>query len=193
MPQAWAINLSPGYLWRAVSGIYDRADTSCICAIAANNADELFDVMSANGEDGRATCPAVFGIERDDEIRDEAEPLLYLHLCSGAGPFAHGALRLSLFALADDAAALAAVLDYGPEKADLGMCKVSVLLVVERRRRIEEGRLYPFWHIFGGNEGQGADILEERDWRLWPQSAAPQSGSSSLPVMVISCVCRPDG
>ncbi|WP_210214402.1 hypothetical protein, partial [Sinorhizobium meliloti] len=35
-----------------------------------------------------------------------------------------------------------AVLDYGPEKADLGMCKVSVLLVVERRRRIEEGRLY---------------------------------------------------
>lgn len=85
-----------------------------------------------------------------------------------------------------------AVLDYGPEKADLGMCKVSVLLVVERRRRIEEGRLYPFWHIFGGNEGRGADILEERDRRLRPQSPA-QSGSSSLPVMVISCVCRPDG
>ena len=35
-----------------------------------------------------ATCPAVFGIERDDEIRYEAKPLLYLHLCSGAGPFA---------------------------------------------------------------------------------------------------------
>ncbi|TWA45903.1 uncharacterized protein DUF2280 [Sinorhizobium medicae] len=35
------------------------------------------------------------------------------------------------------------------------MCKVSVPLVVERRRRIEEGRLYPLWHIFGGNEGQG--------------------------------------
>lgn len=162
-------NLSQGYLWRAVSGIYDRADTSCICAIAANNADELFHVMSANSEDGRATCPAVFGIERDDEIRDEAKPALPASLL-GRGPICHGALRSSLLALADDAAALAAVLDYGPEKADLGMCKVSVLLVVERRRRIEEGRLYPFWHIFGGNEGQGADIPEERDRRLWPQS-----------------------
>ncbi|MGZ2470536.1 hypothetical protein FB005_14316 [Sinorhizobium medicae] len=140
-----------------------------------------------------ATCPAVFGIERDDEIRDEAEPLLYLHLCSGAGPFAHGALRLSLFALADDAAALAAVLNRGLEKSDLGMCKVSVLLDVERRRRIEENRLYPFWHIFGGNEGQGVIFSKCEIGGCGLKAPRPQSGSSALPLMVSSCVCRPDG
>lgn len=57
----------------------------------------------------------------------------HLHLCSRPGPFAHGALRLPLFALADDAAALAAVLDDGPEKADLSVRQVRVLWIVERR------------------------------------------------------------
>lgn len=69
---------------------------------------------------GVSTHSAVIGVQRDDEIRDLAEPLLHL-LFPGAGPLAHRALRRSCLALADDAAALAAVLDDSPEEADFGV------------------------------------------------------------------------
>ncbi|ASP64395.1 hypothetical protein CN160_09270 [Sinorhizobium meliloti] len=58
------------------------------------------------------------GIDRDDEIRDRAEPSEYLRLCSRPRPLAHHAGRLSHLGLTDDGAALPAVLDCGPEHAD---------------------------------------------------------------------------
>jgi len=106
-------------------------------------------VLDESHELGVSATPAIIGVQGDDEIRHEAKPLLDLHLRTGAGPFAHGALRLPLFALADDAAPLATVLDNGPKEADFGMCQVLVLRIMERRRRIQERRLYPAWHIFG--------------------------------------------
>jgi hypothetical protein len=70
-------------------------------------------------------CSATTKMRRDLSqivaLQDEAEPLLHLHLCTGPGPLTHCALRLPLFALADNAATFAAVLDDGPEEANLGM------------------------------------------------------------------------
>ncbi|RVO26133.1 hypothetical protein CN095_29915 [Sinorhizobium meliloti] len=58
------------------------------------------------------------GIDRDDEIRDRAEPSEGLRLCSRPRPLAHHTGRLPPLGLADDSAALLAVLDCGPEHAD---------------------------------------------------------------------------
>lgn len=117
-------------------------------------------VLHERHELGIPALPAVFGVQRDDEIRYEAEPLLYLHLRPGAGPLAHCTLGFPLFALADDSTALATVLDDGPEKADFSMRQMRVLLVMELRCRIEECCLYPFGHVFGGDKGGRVDIVE---------------------------------
>lgn len=98
----------------------------------------------------------------------------------GHGPICHGALRSSLLALADDAAALAAVLDYGPEKADLGMCKVNVLLVVERRRRIEEGAFIHSGISSAEMKARELTFSKSEIGGCGLKAPAPQSGSSSF-------------
>lgn len=42
-------------------------------------------VLDERHELGVSALSAVFGVQRDDEIKDEVEPLLDLHLCPGAG------------------------------------------------------------------------------------------------------------
>ncbi|MDX0523012.1 hypothetical protein GOL75_18535 [Sinorhizobium medicae] len=59
-------DVGAGYLWRAISGIYDRADPSCIRPIPADDADEVLYVMPADGEDRPARAfekatPAALG------------------------------------------------------------------------------------------------------------------------------------
>lgn len=98
----------------------------------------------------------------------------------GRGPICHGALRSFLLAVADDAAALAAVLDYGPEKADLGMCKVSVLLVVERRRRIEEGAFIHSGISSAEMKARELTFSKSEIGGCGLKAPAPQSGSSSF-------------
>ena len=44
-------DLRSRYLRRPVAGIDYRSDTGCICPIPTNDADELFHVMSTDGED----------------------------------------------------------------------------------------------------------------------------------------------
>lgn len=85
-----------------------------------------------------------------------------------------------LLAVADDAAALAAVLDYGPEKADLGMCKVSVLLVVERRRRIEEGAFIHSGISSAEMKARELTFSKSEIGGCGLKAPAPQSGSSSF-------------
>lgn len=61
------------------------------------------------------TAPgAIVGVERDDEVRDEAEPFRDLLFDAGLCPLAHGALGCPGLALAYDALALAGVFDSGP-------------------------------------------------------------------------------
>lgn len=140
-------DLHSGDLGLLVGCIDHCADASCICAIATDNADEFFNIVTTDDEHraagrsaelGRAESIDILGgviefvldqrhelgvsafsavvrVQRDDEIRDVAEPLLYLHLCTGPRPLAHRALRRSCLALADDAATLLAVADDGPE------------------------------------------------------------------------------
>ncbi len=101
---------------------------------------------------GVTTASAVIGVQRDDEIRDMAEPLLDLHLGTSAGPLAHRALWRSCLTLADDTPALLAVADDGPEEADVSVSEMSVVRIVHRRHQIEERCLYPVWHVFGWRE-----------------------------------------
>lgn len=54
-------NVRSGYLRWPIGCIYDRTDAGSICPIAANDADELFDIMPADGEDRPAGRPAELG------------------------------------------------------------------------------------------------------------------------------------
>lgn len=82
-------------------------------------------VLDQRHELGVTTASAVIGVQRDDEIRDMAEPLLDLHLGTSAGPLAHRALWRSCLTLADDTPALLAVADDGPEEADVNVASTQ--------------------------------------------------------------------
>ncbi|AEH78225.1 hypothetical protein SM11_chr0948 [Sinorhizobium meliloti SM11] len=56
---------------------------------------------------------------------------------------------------------------------DLGVGQVRMLLFAERRRRIEEGCLYPFRHVFSRDEGRRVDVSEERMRRLRSHRLSP--------------------
>ncbi len=122
------------------------------CALAEFRGAECIDILGGvielvlyqSHELGIPALPAVVGIKRDDEIRHRPEPVGDLLDCASARPFAHCTLWRSRFALADNPAAFAVVLDHGPEEADVSVREVGMVGVGYRRGFIEEGHLYPF-------------------------------------------------